>query len=347
MERSADRGSALCHRHRGGPGRWCLGGARRQSKRQSKRHGVVSAKWSFEFVTRIKNENTIARDELPFPLHEPVKVLAEFRRDMQLVLTVDDREAARGTRMLPARPPEGLSVGFDQRRWVWVYTVMIIISRAVSPSNFASWAWAWCIAATERGTGWRLHFQHQCRRRHRTKDQHPPGHQRQSRAAYSRLSFIPDDLRATDHSRTFRRPEDLTVDWSVPGLNRQPLTALPNPRHSRHPADTAIPSAGILTWTDRSSSKLSITWTAPISSLAKPNSNAKPSAPCSCVPYPFETRELVDKPAGVLRIDGTFTEGKLLRVDKETVTPQHFVRPQNPEAGHRRRGGRGQSRRAH
>ena len=46
------------------------------------------------FVTRIKNENTIARDELPF-LHEPVKVLAEFRRDMQLVLTVDDREAAR------------------------------------------------------------------------------------------------------------------------------------------------------------------------------------------------------------------------------------------------------------
>ena len=47
------------------------------------------------FATRIKNENTIARDDLPFPLHEPVKVLVEFRRDMQMVLTVDDREAAR------------------------------------------------------------------------------------------------------------------------------------------------------------------------------------------------------------------------------------------------------------
>ena len=66
------------------------------------------------FVTRIKNENTIARDELPFPLHEPVKVLAEFRRDMQLVLTVDDREAARGGTRHVARPTaEGLSVGFD------------------------------------------------------------------------------------------------------------------------------------------------------------------------------------------------------------------------------------------
>ena len=47
-----------------------------------------------------------------------------------MVLTVDDREAARveARGMLPARPPEGLSVGLDQRRSVWVYTVMIIIS---------------------------------------------------------------------------------------------------------------------------------------------------------------------------------------------------------------------------
>ena len=39
----------------------------------------------------------------------------------------------------------------------------------------------------------------------------------------------------------------------------------------------------------------------------------------------FETRELVDKPAGVLRIDGTFTEGKLLRVDNETVTLSNIL----------------------
>ena len=89
------------------------------------------------------------------------------------------------------------------------------------------------------------------------------------------------------------------------------LTALPNPQApSWHPADTAIPSAGILTLdgsflaetvnhVDRTHIQFGET------KLERQTVSTLFLRSLSI----FETRELVDKPAGVLRIDGTFTEG--------------------------------------
>ena len=283
------------------------------------------------FVTRIKNENTIARDELPFPLHEPVKVLAEFRRDMQLVLTVDDREAARveAPGMLPARPPEGLSVGFDQRRsglglyrndhhfqgelrnlQLRVMGMGLVYRGKLNVVQDGDYTFNISAdAATELKINTR-----------------PVTSGKAMRLTAGSHSFQMTYAQLATPSQSGSR-ENLTVDWSGPGLNRQPLTALPDPQApSWHPADTAIPSAGILTLdgsflaetvnhVDRTHIQFGET------KLERQTVSTLFLRSLSI----FETRELVDKPAGVLRIDGTFTEGKLLRVDKETVTLSNIL----------------------
>lgn len=283
------------------------------------------------FVTRIKNENTIARDELPFPLHEPVKVLAEFRRDMQLVLTVDDREAARveAPGMLPARPPEGLSVGFDQRRsglglyrndhhfqgelrnlQLRVMGMGLVYHGKLNVVQDGDYTFNISAdAATELKVNTR-----------------PVTSGKAVRLTAGSHSFQMTYAQLVTPAQSGAR-ENLTVDWSGPGLNRQPLTAQPNPQApSWHPADTAIPSAGILTLdgsflaetvnhVDRTHIQFGET------KLERQTVSTLFLRSLSI----FETRELVDKPAGVLRIDGTFTEGKLLRVDKETVTLSNIL----------------------
>ena len=113
----------------------------------------------------------------------------------------------------------------------------------------------------------------------------------------------------------------------------RPRLESPTPHHPAqpagsflHPADTAIPSAGILTLdgsflaetvnhVDRTYIQFGET------KLERQTVNTLFLRSLSI----FETRELIDKPAGVLRIDGTFTEGKLLRVDKETVTLSNIL----------------------
>ena len=283
------------------------------------------------FVTRIKNENTIARDELPFPLHEPVKVLAEFRRDMQLVLTVDDREAARvdAPGMLPARPPEGLSVGFDQRRsglglyrndhhfqgelrnlQLRVMGMGLVYRGKLNVVQDGDYTFN---ISADAATVLKINTR-------------PVTSGKAVRLTAGSHSFQMTYAQLATPSQSGSR-ENLTVDWSGPGLNRQPLTALPDPQApSWHPADTAIPSAGILTLdgsflaetvnhVDRTHIQFGET------KLERQTVSTLFLRSLSI----FETRELVDKPAGVLRIDGTFTEGKLLRVDKETVTLSNIL----------------------
>ena len=283
------------------------------------------------FVTRIKNENTIARDELPFPLHEPVKVLAEFRRDMQLVLTVDDREAAlvKAPGMLPARPPEGLSVGLDQRRsglglyrndhhfqgelrnlQLRVMGMGLVYRGKLNVAQDGDYTFNISAdAATEVKINAR-----------------PVTSGKAVRLSAGSHPFQMTYAQLTTPAQSGTR-ENLTVDWSGPGLNRQLLTAQPNPQvPSWHPADTAIPSAGILTLdgsflaqtvdhVDRTHIQFGNTKLErqTISTLFLRSLTI------------FETRELVDKPVGVLRIDGTFTEGKLMRVDQETVTISNIL----------------------
>ena len=283
------------------------------------------------FVTRIKNENTIARDKLPFPLHEPVKVLAEFRRDMQLVLTVDDREAARveAPGILPARPPEGLSVGFDQRRsglglyrndhhfqgelrnlQLRVMGMGLVFRGKLNVAQDGDYTFNISAdAATELKINTR-----------------PVTSGKAVRLTAGSHSFQMTYAQLATPAQSGAR-ENLTLDWSGPGLNRQPLTALPDPQApSWHPADTAIPSDGILTMdgsflaqtvnhVNRNHIQFGET------KLERQTVSTLFLRPLSI----FETRELVDKPAGVLRIDGTFTEGKLLRVDNETVTLSNIL----------------------
>ena len=283
------------------------------------------------FVTRIKNEITIARDELPFPLHEPVKVLAEFRRDMQLVLTVDDREAAlvKAPGMLPARPPEGLSVGFDQRPslvgeyrndhhfqgelrnlQLRVMGMGLVYRGKLNVVRDGDYTFnIGADAATELKVNARPVTS--------GKAVHLPAGSHPFQMTYAQLSTP-----AQSGAR-----ENLTVDWSGPGLNRQLLTAQPDPQApSWQPADTAIPSAGILTL---DGSFLAQT----VNHVDRTHiqfGDTKLKRQTVCILFLrslsiFETRELIDKPVGVLRIDGTFTEGKLLRVDQETVTISNIL----------------------
>ena len=69
------------------------------------------------FALRQKQQLIVARDEQPFPLNRPVKIMAELRADLMMALTVEGEEAATVelTDLLLTRPSEGLSVGYDQR----------------------------------------------------------------------------------------------------------------------------------------------------------------------------------------------------------------------------------------
>ena len=176
---------------------------------------------------------------------------------------------------------------------------------------------------TERGTGWRLHFQHQCRRRHRTEDQHPPGHQRQ--AVQLTAGSHPFQMTYAQLTLPHNRHPESHCGLVRPRLNRQPSPPCPPagsflaPGGHRHPVRWHSDSGRIVPRRNCQSRDR------PISSLAKPNSTAKPSAPCSCGPCPFLKLVNWSTNRRVLRIDGTFSEGKLLRVDKETVTLSNIL----------------------
>ena len=278
------------------------------------------------FATRHKRVLTVAVDELPFPFNQSVKIVAELRRDMNLVLHVDGREAARAAipGMISTRPKEGLSVGFDQRpslvgqyrndhyfqgeikqMKLKIMGMGLVYSGKLNVVQNGNYKFELIADATAR-----LEINQQV----------------VSNRQEINLPAGPNDLRLTyaqlNGSGIRSTKKHMSLHWSGPEIIKQPLTAEPHPQtYSWHPDDTAIPSEGTLTAdgsflarpaTDVNRTHILLGNT----HLERKKVGALFMRPLSI----FETRTLVDKPAGVLLMDGTFTEGKLLRLDNKTVT---------------------------
>ena len=279
-----------------------------------------------QFVTRIDRELTIARDEEPFPLNQPVKIMAELRRDLSLVLTIDGREAAKieSPGMLLRRPAEGLSVGFDQRpslvgqyrndhhfqgdlkdMQLRVMGMGLVYTAKLNVTETGNYTFNYSADTTTRleingrlvKPGGKLRL---------TRGEH------QLRLVYAQLNTVKNN----------EAKERLILEWSGPGIARQTMTVVSHPQVSTwQPADTAIPSEGIMT-TDGSF------LAQPVKSIDREyiqygdtKLDRKIVGTIFLRPLSiFETRVLTDKPAGVLLMDGTFTKGKLLRLDEDTIT---------------------------
>ena len=279
-----------------------------------------------QFVTRIDRELTIARDEEPFPLNQPVKIMAELRRDLSLVLTIDGREAAKieSSGMLLRRPAEGLSVGFDQRpslvgqyrndhhfqgdlkdMQLRVMGMGLVYTAKLNVTEPGDYTFNYSADTTTRleingrlvKPGGKLRL---------TRGEH------QLRLVYAQLNTVKNN----------EAKERLILEWSGPGIARQTMTVVSHPQVSTwQPADTAIPSEGIMT-TDGSF------LAQPVKSIDREyirygdtKLDRKIVGTIFLRPLSiFETRVLTDKPAGVLLMDGTFTKGKLLRLDEDTIT---------------------------
>lgn len=279
-----------------------------------------------QFVTRIDRELTIARDEELFPLNRPVHVVAELRRDLNLVLTIDGREAAKieSPGMLLRRPVEGLSVGFDQRPslvgeyrndhhfqgalkdlQLRVMGTGLVYTGKLNVSESGQYTFNYSADTTTRlEVGGNL--------------VKPNGKLKLTRGQHQ-LRFVYAQLNRVENAQAKGR---LTLEWSGPGVKKQALAVMSHPQVSSwQPADTAIPSEGIMT-TDGSF------FAQPVKAIDSKHIQYGDMQldrtvvgtiflrPLSI----FEARLLADKPAGVLHMDGTFTKGKLLRLDDNTIT---------------------------
>lgn len=280
-----------------------------------------------QFVTRIDRELNRARDEEPFPLNQPVNVVAELRRDLNLVLTVDGREAAKieSTGMLPHRPTEGLSVGFDQRpspvghygtrNTHFQGTLKDLQLRVMG----VGLVYTGKLNITEPGDyTFNLSAKNPTRLEIDGNHIKPNGKLKLTRGIH-KLDLIYAQLNMADNDET---EEYLTFEWFGPGVSKQALSVATHPQISSwKPADTAIPSEGIMT-TDGSFIAQ------PVKAIDRTHIqygdtqlNRKIVGTIFLRPLSiFETRMLADKPAGVLLMDGTFTKGKLLRLDENTIT---------------------------
>ena len=280
-----------------------------------------------QFVTRINRELALARDEEPFPLNQPVNIVAELRRDLNLVLTVDGREAAKieSTGMLPRRPDEGLSVGFDQRPYpvghygshnthfqgtlkelqLRVMGVGLVYTGKLNITETGDYTFNLSANTTTR-----LEIDGNLIK---------PNEKLKLTRGVHKLSLIYAQLIMANNAEA---EEHLTLEWSGPGVPKQALTVATHPQISSwQPADTAIPSEGIMT-TDGSF------LAQPVKAIDRTHIqygdtrlDRKVVGTIFLRPLSiFETRMLTDKPAGVLLMDGTFTKGKLLRLDENTIT---------------------------
>jgi len=283
------------------------------------------------FVTCINRELTIARDELPFPLNRPVKVAAKLRRDLELVLTVDGREAAslESPGLILHRPLEGLSVGFDQRpslvgpyrndhhfqgtlKEVEVRLMGMGLVYAGKLNIAKSGEYEFGLSS---GSSTRLEINGQ-----RVIDNPGPSKPGQSRGAI-KLTAGTHELRLTYAQLTTPKvvsaENHLALHWSGPGFPRQTLTTTPHPQaQTWQPADGAIPSAGIMT---SNGSFIAVpARSVDVSkvhfeniSLARKDVSILFLRQLSIT----ESTKLADKPPGALLMDGTYTEGKLLSLD--------------------------------
>ena len=278
------------------------------------------------FGVRQKRILIVAGDDMPFPLNQPVKIIAEFTKDMNLRLKVNGREAAKVEiqSMINIRPKEGLSVGFDQRpslvgqyrndhhfqgeikrMELKIMGMGIIYSGKLKIAQKGKYKFELTAASK---TQLKINGQ----RVVKDKEIFLPIGTHKLRLTYAQLN-------ASEPSFTIN---PMTLHWSGPGFSKHPLTTKVHPQtNSWQPDDTAIPSKGVLTTdgsffaqqaTDANRAHISIGDI----QLERKQVGTLFMRPLSI----FETRKLINKPPGVLLTDGTFTEGKLLRLNNTTVT---------------------------
>lgn len=287
---------------------------------------------NLHFVMRNNRKLTVARDEQPFPLNQPIKILAELRRDLNLALTVDGREVAavESPGLLQRRPEEGLSVGFDQRPslvgsyrndnhfqgsfkdlQLRVMGVGVVYSGKLNVVNSGEYEFK-----LSSGSDTWLEINGQ-------KIINNSGQESRSE------SQVKTNLKAGTHKLRLMYAQlakdskvpagsHLTLEFSGPGVPNQFLTTTPHPQaFTWKPADNAIPSAGLLTLNGSFIAK-------PIKRIDRSKvyltDRSLPRKDVSIIFLRnlsiFESSQLTDKKPGALLMDGTYTEGKLLSLDE-------------------------------
>ena len=292
------------------------------------------------FATRIKSVLTAIRDEVPFPLNKRVKVTAELRRDLGMVLTVDGREVAAGKSpdYILQRPFEGLSVGFDQRPtpvgeyrlpnhfqgvlenvrvrmlgMAVVYTGKLRVAKA-GTYQFKLTA----DSATRLAVNGRVLIDN-------ANPTQPPQLMGSAelvvgthdfQLAYAQLQPVQP---AADSAA---KRAQLSLEWSGPGFSGKSLAGVAHPQSSTwRPDDLAIPAAGVMTLDGSffaqpveriDAAKIHFAQ----GSLVRKDLSAIFLRPLSML----AAKKLFEKPGGALLMDGSFTEGKLLSLNDQTVT---------------------------
>ena len=278
------------------------------------------------FGVRQKRILTVAGDDLPFPLNQPVKIIAEFTKDMNLKLKVNGREAAKVEiqSMINTRPKEGLSVGFDQRpslvgqyrndhhfqgeikkMELKIMGIGIIYLGKLKISQKGKYIFELTAAAK---TQLKINGQKVAT----NKGIFLPVGTHQLHLTYTQLN--------TSEQNAAKKP--MILHWSGPDFSKRILTAEVGPQtNSWQPDDTAIPSKGVLITDGSFFARQATDANRTHVSIGDVQFERKQIGTIFMRPLSiFENRELRNKPAGVLLTDGTFTEGKLLRLNNTTVT---------------------------
>ncbi len=292
------------------------------------------------FATRIKSVLTVARDEESFPLNKKVKVTAELRRDLGMVLTVDGREAAKAQSpsFVPGRPFEGLSVGFDQRPTpvgeyrlqnyfqgtlenvrVRLMGMAVVYAGQLRVAKAGTYQFKLAAdSATRLAVNGRVLIDN-------ANPASPPqlmgtaelgAGTHDFRLAYAQLQPV----QPTADSAAKRAK--LSLEWSGPGFSGQLLTGVAHPQASTwRPDDLAIPSAGVMTLDGSFIAQPVERIDAAKIHFAKGSLARKDLCAIFLRPLSMlDAKKLFEKPGGALLMDGSFTEGKLLSLNDQTVT---------------------------
>ncbi len=289
------------------------------------------------FVLRMEHQMITARDETPMPMNRPVKITAALRRDFNLQLTVDDREAALtpAPGLIPRQPLEGVSVGFDQRPTLVghypadnhfqgtlenvqvrlmgrarIYTGQLHI---VTPGRYTFKVTT--DAATRLEIGGRRVLGHD-----NPTTPTPLNGSLDLAAGSHEFGLVHAQLN-TPRTNPNSTQQFFPLQWAGPGIPQ--TVPVPNtPAHTWYPGDIAIPAAGVLTTDGAFIAKPVETadsdriYFSDESSTLRFNVSMIFFRPITL----FEARKLADKPAGILELDGTFTECRLRKIEHNTLS---------------------------
>ena len=284
------------------------------------------------FATRVNNALTAARDTMPFPLHRRVKITAELRRDLNLVLTVDGREAAKSPSpgLLQRHPFEGLSVGHDQRpALVASYPAENHFQGEIHSAQVRLIGEA-RIYSGELNVPAPGRYQFQFNTHAATRlEVNGRAIIDTTRAGQHRNGFI--DLPRGSHDFKLTRahfattqpapanaPEFSNLKWIIPG---KPLTAVPHaPNLAWQPPNMAIPTLGIMM---RDGSFIARNPVSVDSTRVRYEGGSVQRFYTSAVFFRHitvdEARNIPNRSTGVLWDDGTFTKGRLHSLDIHSV----------------------------